>query len=108
MSSSWSDISLETAACLLIAVVAYKLYRMKFAAESECCGGAVTASAQNPGNGTPRALRGILGSDRGEVSGGEDIELGLTIEQLDGLRKSRLVRTTNEERSVVGISTTNL
>lgn len=62
--SSWSDISLETAACLLIMVVAYKLYRMRISAESECCGGAVNVRATNPGNSTPRALRGILGSPR--------------------------------------------
>lgn len=81
--SNWSDISLETAVCVLVMVFAYKIYRMRLSAESECCGGAVNVRASNPGNSTPRALRGILGSPR-------DVE-----SQVE-LRKPDLVRMTNE------------
>ena len=87
--SNWSDISLETAACLLVMVIAYKLYRMRISAESECCGGSVNVRASNPGNSTPRALRGILGSSRGDI---EEAKEGASTE----LAKPRLVRTTNE------------
>lgn len=46
--AEWSDITLETVLCLLIAVIAYKIYRIKFSAESECCGGNVSVRASNP------------------------------------------------------------
>ena len=102
MAGSWSDVSLETAACLLIAVLAYKLYRMRLSAESECCGGAVNVSAHNPGNSTPRALQGILGNAASEEGGRErvDEEVGLSLEEIEKLRKSRLVRTTNESKTL--------
>lgn len=86
--ASWSDISLETAACVLVMVLAYKLYRMRISAESECCGGAVNVSASNPGNSTPRALREMLGSSRGDVEDARDAS--------SELAKPRLIRTTNE------------
>ena len=99
--SSWSDITLESAACILILVMAYKVYRMRMTAESECCGGAVNLSAHNPGNKTPRILKEAIGiretieESRDRI----DEEVGLTLEEIDQIKKSRLVRSTNEVNS---------
>ena len=97
MATSWSDVSLETAACLLVAVIAYKLYRMRISAESECCGGSVNVRAHNPGNSTPRMLRSVLGKEsapppeRNQV----DEEVGLSLEELGKLNQSQLTRSQN-------------
>ena len=55
--TEWSDITLETAGCLLIAVVAYKIYRIKFSAESECCDRGISMKMSGPGERTPRVIK---------------------------------------------------
>lgn len=93
--ATWSDISLETAACLLIAVIAYKLYRMRLSAESECCGGAVNVKASNPGNRTPTFLKTYFPGEEKQEEGNE----GISLEYIEAgnIPKSKLVRTTNKE-----------
>lgn len=103
---SWSDVSLEGVGCVVLLVVAYKVYRMQLSTSSDCCGGAVHVTSENPGNETPPALRNFLGgtekvgrerSDSAELNRhyGGDLELGLTIEEIQQIKKSRLHRIQN-------------
>lgn len=99
MSNSWSDVSLETAACLLIAVIAYKLYRMRLSAESECCGGAVSVRAYNPGNNTPKIFKEAFSHNNRKTSSDvtvNDLELGITQEELDNMKKPKIQRSINK------------
>jgi hypothetical protein len=101
MSNSWSDVSLETAACLLIAVIAYKIYRMRLSAESECCGGAVSVRAYNPGNNTPKIFKEAFTQNVGESSTSSevtvrDLELGITQEELNNMKKPKIQRSINK------------
>lgn len=92
---SWTEISLETVGCIILLVVAYKLYRMKLTTESDCCGGAVHVQANNPGNDVPIALQGVLGT--GETFEGSSKIL--TIEDLEKIVQSKLKRSTNDFNS---------
>lgn len=94
----WTELTLESAACFLILVVAYKIYRMQMSTRSECCDGALRVLSNNPGNATPKALK-VLG-----FTGGRDVEqggggihplegVGLTEEEIETIRKARLVRS---------------
>lgn len=40
---------LEGSAVILIAVIAYKIYKMKISTSSKCCGDAVEIATDNPG-----------------------------------------------------------
>ena len=93
---SWGEVTLEGAAGIFILVFAYKIYRMKVNTSSECCGGAVQVQSSNPGGETPRVLRALTqGSEEKSEISIRDIELGLTREDIEQLRQSRLVRTEN-------------
>ena len=63
----WSDVTLEGVGCMVLLVIAYKIYRMRVSTSSNCCDGAVMVESENPGNETPRALRAILGSGETEA-----------------------------------------
>ena len=86
--TTWTDISLETAGCVILIVIAYKLYRMRLTTESDCCGGAVHVQANNPGGEQPAALQSVLGAD--------DPDQPLSLETLEKLVQSKLVRTSND------------
>lgn len=118
---SWSDVSLEGVGCVVLLVVAYKLYRMQLSTSSDCCGGAVHVTSENPGNETPPVLKNFLGgaekvgrerSDSVELNRhyGNDLELGLTMEEIQEIKKSRLHRMQNvplgghDDACVVGSS----
>jgi hypothetical protein len=89
--ASWTEISLETVGCVVLLVLAFKLYRMRVSTESECCGGALHMEASNPGNETPPILRGIMGDDQAPSP--------LTLEDLERIVQSKLQRTTNDLNS---------
>jgi len=98
-SSNWSELTLESVGCILLLVVAYKVYRMKVSTRSECCDGALRVLSDNPGNATPKALQ-RLGIAREDVEqGGErryihPLEgVGLTEEEIESIKKARLVRS---------------
>lgn len=85
---TWTEISLETVGCILLLVLAYKVYRMRLTTESDCCGGAVHVEAENPGNEPLRVLRGVTGE-------GESSQGVLTLEDLEKLVQAKLSRSTN-------------
>ena len=86
--STWTEISLETVGCIILLVVAFKLYRAKLTTESDCCGGAVHVEANNPHDELPSAIRGMLGE--------ESSDNVLTLEDLEKMVQAKLHRTTND------------
>lgn len=49
MSDNIATYTLESAACVLILAVAYKIHRMRCNSSSDCCGDAVHVDTHNPG-----------------------------------------------------------
>ena len=44
-----STITLESACALLLVAIAYKIYRVRCASKSKCCGDHVSFESENPG-----------------------------------------------------------
>ena len=97
-SGDWTELTLESAGCFLILVIAYKIYRMRMSTKSECCDGALRVLSDNPGNATPKALKMLgLSGERDIEQGGGGIHplegVGLTQEEIETIKKARLVRS---------------
>lgn len=112
-----NKITWESVGCIFLLVIAYKIYRMKMKTTSNCCRGAFQVEADNPGNDTPKALKTFLGGSE-ESKGGEESkfsstanamgrsieQIGLTLEEIELLKRARLTRSSNDMISAVEVS----
>ena len=94
-SSDITGITVEGVGCLILLVLGYKIYKMRIATRSECCGEAVHIETENKGNETPTILKKWLGGEEEEKkheepsSSSEDMFHGLTIEDLEKIIETR-------------------